>query len=323
MKKYTLLLTTIIIVLASLTTSCENEIDYTIGQKDSKLVINALINADSIRNDIYLSNSGGYGATAERNAIIKVYINNELKVTVDKAETDNNNIAALYRINCKFKINDRVKIDVATKDGSKRAWTEVKVLPPTPIEKIDVSTKTYIDNVLGAKEHIQLKIEIKDHSNNEDIYYRLITEQYLFKGQWWDYDKNQLQTIYYKSLSMYIDNDFVLMDGNPISSSDNNETVIETTYNCYRIFSNRLFKNKSYALNITIPNRSDLSYAIIRLLRISKEEYQYFKSLNMIDSDTFGKDFSEPITIETNVNGGLGIIGISSESSKRIEFIKK
>lgn len=319
MKTYILLFLSIIITLSS----CENELDYVINKNESKLVVNALIDSNSSENKIFVSNSGGYGATAEPNAIIKVYINNVLQQTIDKCEPEKENeakqysIASLYLINCKFEVNDLVKIDVTTKNGGKHAWAEVKVLPSTPIEKVDVSTKNYTNITLGYKKHIQMDISINDIPN-QDNYYRLISEQYIVDFEMWN---NHVHSVHHrKSYTMYIDTDFVLMDGNPMASSDNQDDALQSAYNHYGVFTDQYYKNKSCKLTVSVPHTYNLDYIMLKLVSISKEEYQYYKYLNIIDSDIFGEGFSEPASYESNVKGGLGIVGISSESNRKIQI---
>lgn len=323
MKKTIIFVLTLAVALMHVLTSCENKLEFNFGTKESKLVINALMNADSINNEVYVSYSGAYGATAAHDAIVRVYVNNILKETVDQSEETKDNVGARYRIHGPFQLNDLVKIDVTTKDQNKHAWAEVKVLPKTPIEKIEASPKEYAKPILNTKFHYELKITVNDHSQGEDYYYRLIPERYIKYKRWrWKDEPDYTQEVYYtyeKRMGAYIDNDFALMDGNPIKSNDGQETAISTTYNHYGIFNNKFFKDKSYTLTISIP-RMDTDHAVIRLLRISKEEYQYIKTLNTIDSDIYGEDFSEPVIFETNVNGGLGIVSLSSESSQKIQL---
>jgi len=323
MNKYILVAATVALALISILTSCENKLEFDFGTKDSRFVINALLNVDSINNDVYVSYSDPYEATPANDAIVKVYVNGDLKETVDQSEIIKNNVGAKYRIHCKFKVNDLIKIDVSTKEKTKHAWAEVKILPPTPIEKIEVSPKEYINEVLGYKNHYQFKITIDDHSQGEDYYYRLVPESYIRSKEWAIKVGSKYVKAYEleKRIAMYLDNDFVLMDGIPLTSSDNQEAAISTVYNYYGIFSNKFFKDKSYTLNISIPAFYYLDNVVIRLLRISKHEYSYFKAINTIDSDIFGEQFSEPVIFETNVNGGLGIVAISSESSQKIQIM--
>lgn len=319
MKKQTLFIIAIAVTFLCGMTSCQNELDYNLSNKEPQLVINALINADSLRNEVYVSYSDPYEAKVADDVIVRVYINNVLAQTVNAPEAITNGIAALYPINCKFNVNDRVKVDVTTKDGKKQAWAETTVLPKTPIEKVESFEKVYSKEILSFQTHVQFKITINDQSNNEDHFYRLVIDHYLAIPRFvYDGPKKITLFTYHKEHSMYINNDFALMDGVSASSDENSSLFIPVINNAYGIFNNRLFKNKSYTLNVSIPHYSYLSHANIRLLRISKDEYDYLKSLNIIDSEENGEEVNEPVTICTNVTGGLGIVAICSESSQKV-----
>lgn len=56
---------------------------------------------------------------------------------------------------------------------------------------------------------------------------------------------------------------------------------------------------------------------IIRLLSITETEYYYLKALNLVDSDVYDETINEPIRYPSNVHGGTGMVGISTEVSKK------
>ena len=61
---------------------------------------------------------------------------------------------------------------------------------------------------------------------------------------------------------------------------------------------------------------------IVRLLSITETEYYYLKALNLADSDAYDEKINEPIKYPGNVHGGVGIVGISTETSKIIHIEK-
>ena len=321
MKKYILVAIAVSLALISILSSCENKLEFDFATKDTKLVINALLNSDSINNDVFASYSGADGATPASDVVVRVYINGVLKETIDQPVEVKDDFSARYPIHCKFQVNDLVKIDVSTKDNKKHAWAETEVLPPTPIYKVEVSPKTYPSSILGHSNHLRFKITISDHSQGKDYYYRLVPESYIRNNMQKNGWENECDSQLEKKICMYINNDYVLMDGNPTTANDNQDSFVSAAYNNYGIFSNKFFKDKSYTLNISIPILHNLEYIVIRLLRISEAEYKYMKVLNTLDSDLYLDEFSEPIIFETNVNGGLGIVSISSESSQRTQVI--
>ena len=68
-----------ILLIALLTTvSCENELPFSVKDNPPKLVMNALINADSLTNVLYLNFTGrGYATHAEK-ATVEVRVNGQL-----------------------------------------------------------------------------------------------------------------------------------------------------------------------------------------------------------------------------------------------------
>ena len=61
---------------------------------------------------------------------------------------------------------------------------------------------------------------------------------------------------------------------------------------------------------------------IVRLLSITETEYYYLKALNLADSDAYDETINEPIKYPGNVHGGVGIVGVSTETSKIIHIEK-
>ena len=61
----------------------------------------------------------------------------------------------------------------------------------------------------------------------------------------------------------------------------------------------------------------------VRLLSISETDYQYFKALNVIDSDAYDATLMEPLTFASNVHGGVGIVSISTETSVKLNLSDK
>jgi len=59
---------------------------------------------------------------------------------------------------------------------------------------------------------------------------------------------------------------------------------------------------------------------IIRLLSITETEYYYLKALNLVDSDVYDETINEPIRYPSNVHGGTGMVGISTEVSKKVRI---
>ena len=46
-----------------------------------------------------------------------------------------------------------------------------------------------------------------------------------------------------------------------------------------------------------------------------EKEYYYLRALNLLDSDAYDNTLSEPIAFPSNVNGGTGMVGFSTETN--------
>ena len=115
------------------------------------------------------------------------------------------------------------------------------------------------------------------------------------------------------------------------NSDDEDNGMFDTVENIYGVFDDSRFKNTSYTM--TVYNQTDIDgfpeYGtnvkmdiIVRLLSITETEYYYLKALNLVDSDAYDETINEPIKYPSNVHGGIGMIGISTETSKIIHIEK-
>lgn len=51
-----------------------------------------------------------------------------------------------------------------------------------------------------------------------------------------------------------------------------------------------------------------------------KAEFRYLKALNYLESDNYEEALMEPVIIPSNVKGGLGFVGISSETRMTMQL---
>ena len=283
-----------ILLIALLTTvSCENELPFSVKDNPPKLVMNALINADSLTNVLYLNFTGrGYATHAEK-ATVEVRVNGQLSESLrplpPQTEGD---------MQCRFHISSK--------------------FTPIPMTKY-----YYTQNFL------RYKINIKDRSN-EDNYYRLIMDKQMtvkdYNEETGEFVSRTIHRYHFISRE-----DIVLTDGQPTNSDDEDNGMFDTVKNIYGVFDDSRFKNTSYTM--TVYNQTDIDgfpeYGtnvkmdiIVRLLSITETEYYYLKALNLVDSDAYDETINEPIKYPSNVHGGIGMIGISTETSKIIHIEK-
>lgn len=318
------------ILLVTLLTavSCENELPFNVKDNPPKLVMNALINADSPTNVLFLNFTGRNNATHVTNATVEIRVNGELSEDLrplpPKHEED---MQCRFNITSKFTPGDIVRIDAHTNDGQYHAWTEITV-PQRPNEIANIDTLTVPLNQYNyIQNYLRYKISIKDRPN-ENNYYRLIVDKQMsVKSHNGETGEPVTQTVHrYNFIGR---EDVVLTDGKPTTSDDENNGMFDTVRNIYGVFDDTRFKDTSYIM--TVYNQTDNEIfsednsnvnidVFIRLLSITEMEYYYLKALNLIDTDAYDETINEPIKFPGNIQGGIGFVGISTEVSKVIHI---
>ncbi|MCD7901889.1 MAG: DUF4249 domain-containing protein [Bacteroides sp.] len=234
-------------------------------------------------------------------------------------------------INSRFQPGDIVRIDARTIDGKHHAWIEETVPHPVSILQVDtINLEKPPRPYYNPFKQLRIKVLFKDPPNEKN-YYRIVIEQReAVKGtSYFGEEKNMLN----KNYNFWPWDDIALTDGHPLTSEELDSELIEQVLNKYGVFDDSWFQDKEYTLNIQasltnnyynldfIPEYLNIDIAV-RLLSITEAEYYYLSTLNLIDSDILEEYLSDPVRIPSNVNGGNGFVGISSEDSQIFEIIK-
>ena len=234
-----------------------------------------------------------------------------------------------FNISGKFSPGDVVRIDALTDDGQYHAWAEVTV-PQRPHEITDIDTVTVpLTQYYYTQNYLRYKINIKDRPDENNFYRLIMDKQMTVKDYNNEIGEYVTQTTHrYHFISR---EDVVLTDGQPTNSDDEDNGMFDTVKNIYGVFDDSRFKDTSYTM--TVYNQTNVEglskYGtnvkmdmIVRLLSITETEYYYLKALNLADSDAYDETINEPIKYPGNVHGGVGIVGISTETSKIIHIEK-
>lgn len=325
MKTYIYIL--FILFTALLTVSCENELPFNIKDNPPKLVMNALINADSLTNTLYLNFTGKEHTTYVQNTTLEVRINGQLTESLRPlAPKQENTPQCSFNITSRFAPGDVIRVDAITDDGQYHAWAEVTVPQrPADIEKIDTLTVPIVRSGYYTQDYLQYKITFKDRLN-ENNFYRIILDKQMTARRYHPGNNSE----YYETAhdhSFIVREDVVLTDGQPTTGDDEDNGIFEVAKNLYGVFDDSRFKNESYTMTIynswymyfNNEYRENVRIDVtIRLLSINETEYYYLKALNLLDSDVYDETISEPIKYPSNVHGGVGIVGVSTEVSKTV-----
>ena len=319
----------LLIITSILTTvSCENELPFDFNNNPPKLVMNALIDTTHPENILYLNFTGKEYATNVQNATVEVRINGQLAESLRPLpiETEGDE-QCRFKIISKFNPGDVVRIDALTDDGKYHAWSEVIVPQPLKeIEKID-TLSVEISKSGFTYDRLQYKITFNDRPK-EDNYYRILVDLQISIPDY-NFDTDETVMKIKHSYGFEAHDDIVLTDGHPSTGDDDDNGIFDNIENKYGVFDGSRFKNSSYTMtvynNIRAPRYLQLPVnievdVIIHLLSITETEYYYLKALNLLESDSYDETINEPIRLPSNVNGGLGVIGISTETSKTIHF---
>ena len=322
----------ILLVIILVTVSCENELPFNIKDNPPKLVMNAFINADSMTNVLFLNLTGKNYANHIENATVEVHVNGELRETLRPLpmETEYDK-QCRFNITGKFASGEVVRIDAMTDDGKYHAWAEITV--PQRLDKIEnIDTLTVPLTQNGhTQDYMRYKITFKDRPN-EANFYRIVVDKQM---RLWGYNHEEggedyLHWTKHISYSFIGREDIVLTDGQPSTGDDEDNGLFDTAKNIYGVFDDSRFRDTSYTMTVyndpAIPyNNNYNGYyegmdVIIRLLSITETEYYYLKALNLVDSDVYDETINEPLRYPSNVHGGTGMIGISTEVSQTVRI---
>lgn len=329
MRKYICYLSTLISTLTIV--SCQNELPFSIKNNPPKLVMNALMNADSLTNMLYLNFTGRESTTLAWDATVEIRVNGQLTESLRPLpiEQEEANPQSRFKISSKFTPGDVVRIDAYTDDGQHHAWAEV-IVPQRPlkIEHIDTITVP-LKHYYNTQNLLRYKITIQDRPSELNYYRIIVDKQTTLWG--YNHEEGESDRFYWTkhNYSFIGREDIVLTDGQPTTGDDEDNGMFDTTKNIYGVFDDSRFKDTSYIMtvynNTYIETTSEDGYfhrmdVIIRLQSITETEYYYLKALNFVDSDAFDETINEPFKFPSNVNGGTGIVSISTEVSKKIHI---
>ncbi|MDR0866247.1 MAG: DUF4249 domain-containing protein [Candidatus Symbiothrix sp.] len=319
-------------------TSChflETEIDIGDYPVEPRIVVNAVIYAGCDSNLVFLNDSYSLfdrNASSQNRTYLKDAQSILSKNGVPNSEMYFRSEDNVLYFNEKFDAGDKAEIEVTDKG---RKVSASVIIPEKPVilavdtvhfsESTEYGSTTYgwyYSNYyyLSPKDRIRLLIKIKAQAGKKN-YYRI----HAF---------NEL-TIYYRELEPYTFYYQSFQSDDPILNKtiyefDKSLDITSLEYNEANIFSDELFQNGEYILNLytedwseidktyspfyNIPQGDVLSrkYQLrINLQSISEDLYFYYSSLQRYQQ--LNETLIEPIRVHNNINGGLGIFGAVNE----------
>ena len=330
-----------ILMLSFLAVGCYEEILIPTEDKDPVLVMNAQMNNLESTHYIHISRSLLSKVEKFPGATVKVYINDAFVAQAVELDLESAWNSTVYSFDAEFHPGDEVRIE-AVKDAFS-ATSTVVVPAEVNVDGIKVYTaqKTYMDNVT---DYYQLKVHFKDIPG--ETWYG--ADQRI--DEVWEYlDEDGNTPPGYTAHTGFTggletDYDPVISEGAAMPSGDG---LLDFLYagNYYNCFSDGPIADQECTLTVMVyagysdvpeyrygtcipdmlADEDDAYEKLIQMpVRVSRTgyfrlrtmdfaQYHYLKALNNLE--TFGTEVSflvEPTTLPSNVEGGLGFVGIET-----------
>ena len=259
------------------------------------------------------------------------FYNKEMYTAGPNAASKNNQTR--YSFKADFKPGDVVRIEAeAEADGETfKAYSEV-VIPKAP--EFSITDTLSQKNQYG--DHVyRIRVKGKDIIG-EDNFYRILSGRSVIdkkiryasereEAKTWEETRN------YSFIRLDKGNDPILNDGAPAEDLD----LEGASENTFRVFSDRQFSDGTFNIGFNV-NANEILYGLHGVLNynrmesettlsvtirgITKEEYYYLKALSIYDYLDGDTTLTEPVSFPDNVEGGVGLVSISSESVASIKF---
>lgn len=343
----------------SFAVSCERELDYHRNDIQPQLMLSAQLIAGEPEHVVHLSISKDVRVDKISSGSVKCFVNGSLIAEGKEVDGDaymredasrswltsnppSKSNQTSYAFQADFKPGDVVVIE-ATANGGEYSARSTLVVPKAPAFEI-VDTLLMQNGNTGRFSHervFKVRIKGKDVSG-EKSFYRLTAGYYkvnTFHGTGTVYYGPGGETVTDDSktwteeesgqLGIEAGNDPILNDGAPAEDLD----IMGASENIFNAFSDNLFADGSFDIGFQVPayslvempsgsyNRAEVdSELIVTVSGLSEAQYNYLKSMNLYQYNYGELTLAEAITFPDNVEGGVGIVGISTPATASIHI---
>ena len=315
MKKLNL----IIIIIVIFFSSCTKEIDFTVSEEEKRIVLNGLINPDSIIK-INISKSLG---VLEEDSIVHFISNAEVKLFEDALFVENlkHDSMGYYNSTTYPKIGKKYKIVVSV-SGLETAWAETIIPIPvemTVIEQFVEITDTSFHDTLYKMVYADVIFSFTDPVAEENYYsfnfysvisnihistvghYNEDTDEY-FEYEYLNYSEKKMQRL-------WGDTDNEMIYRNSVSGA-----------NLSQIFHDKIINGQQQVFEYYVYyNTFELETIYLSFATVSKELYNYYDSEILYYNSEYNP-FAEPVNVYSNVENGYGIFSSFATSTDSICF---
>ncbi|MDO4715394.1 MAG: DUF4249 domain-containing protein [Bacteroidales bacterium] len=303
--------------------ACTNELPYDQLEREPRLIMNALINADAEAQELSLFLTGrDRSMPLQQGATLAISVNGQRRYTL---RSDNDAMGkSKFVFDADFNSGDRVRFDVNTDDGKYHAWAEV-VVPEMPQAASDFREQRAAPlSSYGSNLVTRYNFTIHDDPTVRN-YYRLsagyIKEYYMANADTSTMAIRPWSHVFRSAHYAYNSReDMALSDGLPTPRQEENDEIgLVGMSNITGVFDDTYFIGGRYMMSIYQERQSNLyqvmpdsvaELAEIAIEAISEDYYHYLRALNIFDSDMYTEELSQPIVFPSNVQGGTGMVTI-------------
>jgi hypothetical protein len=298
------------VVIIFLISSCEKEVQVDIPNAKNKIVLNCIMNEDSLftvlvsrTKKLYVDDNADVAIT---NATVSIYENNVFVENLVHVSSD------IYTSKTfKPKVGNTYKVIVKA-DGYADAVAEELLIKQAAIDDIVVSDSAYVKN---GNIYSKLSFSINDPVGTNN-YYELqmlgIGTSYITgidtTGQTLPSDSIR----YEFPVNMLVTAEALkenYTSNNLVGNDDYTVDVLQ--------FSDKFFDGTKYKVEVYFTgDHLSQDSLIINVKSVSKSFYEYKKTV--LDQNNTGP-FSEPVRVYSNVTGGVGILGSYSVVKKYLK----
>ena len=260
---------------------CQKTVYIDVGQVKPRLVVNCIMQKDSILK-IQLSKSKSMiDATQSinlvNNATVKIFEKNILKQTLSKG------ISGLYTASFKPKLSTEYHLEI---ENTGFGHVEATSLIPS-IPHLISATQTTELTPGSSPQFVKFSIEIKDEGVEPDYYY---LRAFIIK-------KNYLpgaSSTNVMPCDIFSDDNVIITDNSTLKGV---------------IFNDAAFIGANYELIVYTPYRITKDFNLwFELSSITSDYYKYLVS-TIMQNNAGQNPFAEPVVIKSNVLNGTGIFG--------------
>ncbi|MCD4794886.1 MAG: DUF4249 domain-containing protein [Bacteroidales bacterium] len=299
MKKIIILSVAIILII----TACEKKLDIDIPEGEKHIVVNGIINADSL-----LTVSVSKSQNILDNDDISFLADADIKLYSNDIFVENllhvNSGVYISTVVPDISVNYKINVDY---DNLKSVNADMILHNPVEIVSVDtvVEVHTNSNGEYGTYQEYEIhyKIKIEDDGNTNDYYFLALS---LIQPLY-EYDEYGLPTfVGYEEINEYFNT-------NDPAFRDNNEFTLDGMFGS--VFTDELFNGTQYTVNISTGHFFDdydrkldgEEYLIkVKLLTVTEDIYRYITSYNL-NQKTKYDPFAQPVQIYSNIENGLGL----------------